>query len=156
MKQYRARIANPAAGEREPLAACRRKDNPKLRKADVPRMRWLTEKAVVLCRGLLRKMGLPLTGRRNRLGSLHGPMNHESINGTHPALLVAQPCNSDVQLPYRFPVIAGTHCCDDDACTREDDDDIVEAGQMSQDAQAGHACNYCTKRQVTPFHEVKE
>lgn len=57
-----------------------------------------------LCYGLLRRMGLQVTGRRSKIGAMHGPMNHESLNGAHPALLVAQRCNSDVQLPYRFPI----------------------------------------------------
>ena len=28
--------------------------------------------------------------------------------------------------------------------------------QMAQDAQAGYACDYCTKRQPMAFNEVKE
>ena len=33
---------------------------------------------------------------------------------------------------------------------------MAEAMQMAQDAQAGHACDYCTQRQPTAFNEVKE
>ena len=33
---------------------------------------------------------------------------------------------------------------------------MSEAMQMAQDAQAGHACDYCTKLQPTAFNEVKE
>ena len=33
---------------------------------------------------------------------------------------------------------------------------MVEALQMAQHAQAGHACDDCTKRQPMAFNEVKE
>ena len=33
---------------------------------------------------------------------------------------------------------------------------IIEAAQIAQDAQAGYACDYCTKRQPMAFNEVKE
>ena len=59
-------------------------------------MNWLVRRAVILCTHLLEQMGLPTRGRRCQLGSLHGPMNHESIDGTHPAMPAAQRCNSDV------------------------------------------------------------
>ena len=95
---------------------CRRKDNPKLCKADFPRTKWLIDRAVVLCHGL---------------GSLHGPMNHESLNGTHPAMLAAQGCNSDVQLPYRFPVCPATHDCDEDCVNDLDETVIVDAAQLA-------------------------
>ena len=101
-------------------------------------------------------MGMAVTGKRSKLGALHGPMHHESLNGTHPAMLAAQGCNSDVQLPYRFPVCAATHDCEE-ACTGElGEDIIVEATQVAQDAQAGYACDYCNKRQPMAFNEVKE
>ena len=94
-----------------------------------------------------------------KLESLHGPMNEENLNGAHPAMLAALRCNSDVQLPYRFPITAATHSakcghyCD---WYGEDDDVIVRAAQAAQDAQAGYACDYCTKRPPMAFNEVKE
>ena len=33
---------------------------------------------------------------------------------------------------------------------------MFETMHMAQDAQAGHACYYCTKRQRMAFNEVKE
>ena len=83
-------------------------------------------------------------------------MNHEYINGTHPALLAAQRFNSDVQLPYRFPIVDHTHygCFED--CVKDSDvceDEIVRAAQVAQDAQAGYACDYCTKRPPMAFNE---
>ena len=90
-------------------------------------------------------MDLTLRGRRCQLGSMHGPMNHECLNGTHPAMLAAQRCNSDVQFPYRFPIIRESHCCDHAACLESSDKTMIECTQPAQDAQAGYACDYCTK-----------
>ena len=89
------------------------------------------------------------------LGAMHGPMNHSSANGTHPAMLACHRCNSDVQLPYRFPIISETHGCDDEACLQHNEKAIIHAAQVAQYAQAGHACDYCTKRQPCAFNEVK-
>ena len=33
---------------------------------------------------------------------------------------------------------------------------MVEATQIAQDAQAGHACDYCSKRQPMAFNECRE
>ena len=129
-------MKDPDTHFRELLGACRRKDNPKLCKADFPRMNWLVRRAVILCTDLLEQMGLPTRGRRCQLGSLHGPMNHESINGTHPAMLAAQRCTSNVQLPYRFPIIRESHRCCHCKCLINKDKVMVEAMQMTQDAQA--------------------
>ena len=144
--QHRVHTVN-AEGERVPLTHCRRNDNPKLCRAEFPRTKWLIDRAVVLCHGLARRMGMAITGKRSKLGALHGPMHHESLNGAHPAMLAAQGCNSDVQLPYRFPVCPATHDCEEE-CTHDlDDNAIVEATQLAQDAQAGYACYDCNKRQ---------
>merc|ERR1711986_35285 len=108
-KLHHIHILDETTGERMPLTHCRRVDNPKLCKGDFPRTKWLIDKPVVLCHGLLKRMGMPASGRRNKLCSLHGPMNHESLNGTHPALMAVSGDNSDVQLPYRLPLCAETH-----------------------------------------------
>ena len=39
---------------------------------------------------------------------------------------------------------------------KHNDRTIIECAQMAQDAQAGYACDYCTKRQPMAFNEVKE
>ncbi|HIE71391.1 MAG TPA: hypothetical protein EYP98_15145 [Planctomycetes bacterium] len=124
MKQNHVHTLNDK-GERVPLTHCRRPDNPKLCKGDFPRTLWLSSEPVVLCRGLLRKMDMASSGRRNKLGALHGPMNEASVNGSHPALLAAPcggACNSDVQLPYRLPICEATHAagCEQDCLQRED------------------------------------
>ena len=157
LKQHHVHMINEETNQREPLAACRRKENPKECKSYFPRLSWLVSKPVILCQGLLWQMGLPARGRQSKLGSLHGPMNNASINGTHPAMLAAQRCNSDVQIPYRFPITECVHCCSDEACVKNSHDDtIIESTQVAQYAHAGYACDYCTKRQPMAFNEVKE
>eukprot|EP00959_Pyramimonas_sp_CCMP1952_P056571 1181423-Pyramimonas_sp.AAC.1 len=50
-------------------------------------------------------------------GCLHGPQNEENLNGTLLALLsggLGLNFSSDVQLPYRFPILEQTH--DGGAC----------------------------------------
>ena len=61
-----------------------------------------------------------------------------------------------MQLPYRFPIIPETHSCDDEACLRNNETYIIHAAQVAQYAQAGYACDDCTKRQPCAFNEVKE
>ena len=39
---------------------------------------------------------------------------------------------------------------------KQNDRHIIESAQIAQDAQAGYACDYCTKRQPMAFNEVKE
>ena len=103
---------------------------------------------------------MPFGGRRSKLGSMHGPMNHAYLNGTHPAMLVAMRFNSDVQLPYRLPVSSETHaddCCDNPKCVGDvDEDEIIDSCQNAQNAQAGYACDYTAKNQAMAFNEVKE
>ena len=70
-------------------------------------------------------------------------------------MLVCRRCNSHGQLPYRFPIIPESHCCDDETCLRNSDKAVIHAAQRAQYAQAGHACDYCTKRQPCAFNEVK-
>ena len=43
-------------------------------------------------------------------------------------------------------------CCVDEF----DEMAIVSDAQIAQDAQAGYACDYCTKRPPMAFNEVKE
>ena len=156
MKQHHVHLRNPETNKREPLAACRSNDNPDLCKSNFPRNRWLVLEAIVLCGQALKQMGLYLRGRRCQLGSMHGPMLHESLNATHSAMLAAQRCNYDVQIPYRFPIIEETHSCDYPTCLQYSEKVMIEATQIAQDAQAGYACDYCTKRQPMAFNKCKE
>ena len=158
-RQHHVHLPDPKTGERVPLTHCQRKDNPKLCKGNYPKKATPDEtKAVVLCKGLLESLGLPSSGKRNQMGSMYGPRVDAYVNGGHPAMLGVQECNSDVQLPYRFPVTAETHCvaCPHDCIHTTDESKLIEAAQVAQDAQAGYACDYCTKRQPCAFNEAKE
>ena len=158
LKQNHVHTVN-GKGERVPLAHCRRADNPKKCKGDFPRTLWIIEKAVVLCRGIMKRMGMPLGGKRNRLGSLHGPRNEESINATHPALSALLQTNSDVQLPYRFAITEETHCdelCAEMCTASTNTKEVLQAFQCCQDAQVGYTCDYQNKRSARSCNEVKE
>ena len=135
---------------------CRRQDDRNLCKAEFPRTKWLVDRAVVLCHGFIQCMGMALTGRRSKLCSMHGPMNHESLNGSHPALLAALRCNSDVLLLFWLPLTAATHACEESCIEDLDEGQVVQAAQLAQDAQAGYTCDYCIKRQPMAVKEIKE
>jgi len=159
-KQHHVHVLN-SKGERVPLTHSRRRDDPKKRKGEFPRSTWLCDSSVVLCQGLLHAMKIASSGRRDKLGSLHGPMNEENLNGTHPALLVGPTAsggafNSDVQLPYRMPICEATHSrtCDKPCIERFSAEEVIDAAQSAQDAQAGYACDYQNKRGPCAFNEV--
>ena len=158
LKQNHVHTLN-AKGERVPLAHCRRAENPNKCKSDFPRTLWLIRKAVVLCKGLMKIMGMPSGGRRNRMGSLHGPRNDEDLNGAHPAMCAFLQTNSDIQLPYRFAITKRTH--DDSICSEHCYDyinaaEIIQSFQCCQDAQIGYTCDYQNKRAARSCNEVKE
>ena len=104
-------------------------------------------------------MNMPATGKKSMLGSLWGPVNDPNLNGTHPALLAALRCNSDVQIPFRFPITTGTHQdehCDKKCFENQSVSDLVKEAQTAQAAQAGYACDYQNKRLPIAVHEVKD
>ncbi len=160
LKQHHVHVWDEEKKEYTVLEHCRSKDDRNKCKSHFPRTKWLIGRCVVLCRGLLQNMEMPFQGRKNMLGSLHGPMNEANTNGTHPAMLATQQCNSDVQLPYRLPITAATHstlCPLKEACLHMYSvSDVVRACQLAQDAQAGYACDYQCKRQPSGCNEVRE
>eukprot|EP00973_Karenia_brevis_P032599 4500568-Karenia_brevis.AAC.1 len=64
MKQHHVHTVNHK-GERMPLLHCRRPDDATKCKSNFPRDLWNIDRAIVLCPGLLREMGMPHSGRRN-------------------------------------------------------------------------------------------
>ena len=160
LKQHHVHIWNEETQEYVVLEHCKSKDKKNECKSHFPRTKWLIEQCVVLCKGLLQLMDMPAGGRKNMTGSLHGPMNEPNINGSHPAMLATQQCNSDVQLPYRLPLTATTHsalCPVGQECLKTyNESDVVKACQLAQDAQAGYACDYQNKRQPCGMNEVRE
>ena len=132
---------------------------PVLPSTGIPRDKQLTKNSLLICQGLAEDMQMPVTGKRSMLGSLWGPVNDPNLNGTHPALLAALRCNSDVQVPFRIPVTAATHqsqyCAKrcHEACRPEE---LVREAQTTQAAQAGYACDYQNKRLPIAIHELKD
>ena len=103
-------------------------------------------------------MNMAVKGKRSMLGSLWGPVNDPNLNGTSPALLAALRCNSDVQIPFRFPITSVTHqdeCCDQKCHQRARLADMIKEAQTNQAAQAGYACDYQNKRLPIAVHEIK-
>ena len=97
---------------------------------------------------------MPLSGRKNRLGALHGPCGNEWLNGCAPAMLAGlRGTNCDVQVPYRLPYacnVCGSHV------TAKERRLIALAAQRAQDAQTGYCADYCSKSQPMGFAEIKE
>ena len=155
-KQHHVHLPTGPNGEREPLAHCRdSKDRTKC-KAGFPRDAWLTDELLLICPRLADEMGMPSKGKRNMTGLLVGPVNDPNLNGTHPALLAALRCNSDVQLPYRFPITPTLHSgrCGGDCDRKMLVYDASKAAQTAQAAQAGYAADYQNKRYPIARHEA--
>ncbi len=161
-RQHHVHLPDPKdpKQKRKPLTSCRRRDKPNECKSSYPQDKQLVDSAVVVCPELARKFGMPSKGKRNKVGSMHGPQNDPYLHGGHPAMHVALQCNNDVQVGYRLPISKETHskCCD---CEKEcllgvNDDDIAIAAQVAQDAQVGYTCDYQNKRNPIAVHEVKE
>ena len=96
------------------------------------------------------------------VGTLHGPLNEENLNGGIPAILAGCPglnFNNDIQIPYRFPVLGSLHAtdlCKEECWTETDETEMVLALQTQQNAQAGYAADYQNKRSAQSFSEVRE
>ena len=143
------------------LTHCKFKDDPKRCKSRYPKTdeaATLTRPALI-CHGLAKQCDLPVKGARSLLGAIRGRRNDEWLNGSHPALLVSLRCNSDVQVPYRFPITPHTHAdelCGRSDCCGDDDAAVVYAAQVAQDSQCGYACDYGNKRGPLAINEAKE
>ncbi|CAK9010993.1 unnamed protein product [Durusdinium trenchii] len=154
LKQHHYHPYNEAAQARIPLSGCQKSDRPGVCKSDFPRTSWLCSVASVLCPCQLKKFGMPGSGRKNRLGSLHGPCGNEWLNGCAPAMLAGlRGANCDVQVPYRLP-----YACDICGTRLEPEARraIALAAQRAQDAQTGYCADYCSKNQPMGFAEIKE
>ncbi|CAK9052298.1 unnamed protein product [Durusdinium trenchii] len=154
LKQHHYHPYSESAQARVPLAGCQKSDRPGLCKSEFPRTQWLCNHTTVLCPCKLKTYGMPSTGRKNRLGSLHGPCNNEWLNGCAPAMLAGlRGANCDVQVPYRLP-----YSCDTcgSKLLPEERRAIALAAQRAQDAQTGYCADYCAKNQPMGFAEIKE
>jgi len=153
-KQHHYHPYSETAQGRVPLSGCQKSDRPGVCKSDFPRTQWICSAATVLCPCKLKSFGMPLSGRKNRLGALHGPCGNEWLNGCAPAMLAGlRGANCDVQVPYRLPYACDT--CGHQTTAKERRL-IALAAQRAQDAQTGYCADYCSKSQPMGFAEIKE
>ena len=157
LKQHHIHPLCPESGERVPLRGCQkqeRKGRKGVCKHDFARTTWLCSDAKALRPCELERHGFSDTGRRNRLGALHGPYGHEFLNPCHPAVLASmRGGNNDVQVPYRLPF--GCDRCGESS-TSESRRAIALGAQRAQDAQTGYCSDYCSKNQPMGYREIKE
>ena len=155
-KQHHVHIPD-SEGVRRPLAHCRDPKDPTRCKGGFPHDQWMTPETLLICPGLAEDLGMPHKGKKSMSGLLFGPCNDGSLNATHPAMLAGIRCNSDVQLPFRFPLSPHTHCCD--LCGHECEVKVpiwqlAHDAQRTQCAQCGYACDYMNKRGHLAVNEV--
>ncbi len=156
-KQHHVHIPD-AAGVRQPLAHCRDPKDPTRCKGGFPHDKWSTEEPFLVCPGLAEDLDMPFKGKKSMTGLLWGPCNDGNLNATHPALLASLRCNSDVQVPFRFPTTSCSHR--GDICGHECDKklpiwSLANTAQTNQAAQAGYGCDYMNKRNPIAVQEVK-
>lgn len=127
-------------------------------KAFFPFEKQTSEEAMVVCAGVAETFSLPVTGRRNALGSLFGPRSCGWLNGSHPALLIGGRGNSDVQLAMRMPITAASHWknCSQECVGQADLAALQRVMQAAQAAQIGYSTDYLTKRQAKGLYECRE
>ena len=127
MKQHHVHPLQ-ADGTRSLLQHCRRVDDPSKCKADFPRDGWLLSETAVLCPGLLKKFGMPSSGRRDRTGLVQAKGNDGWLNPSAAGLMAAAGSfNTDVQIPRRLPMLSNSHCdalCDEN-CGQQPEEKLV-------------------------------
>ena len=144
-------------GKRKPLPGCKKAGCAEGCRSGFPQEQQMTERGLVVCPGLGPELGLAIKGRRNSLGSLHGPRDCPWLNGSHPALLTAGRHNSDVQIGFRLPVCKATHSgwCGRDCCAETKVEAVQAAAQAAQAAQIGYSTDYAAKKQAQGLYECK-
>lgn len=158
-KQNHVHLPGPDGGQRLPLKHCQDAKDPTKCKSGFPRTGWLAQEPLLICPSLAKAKDMPHHGKRSMVGLPWGPCNEPNLNGTHPALLAALRCNSDVQPPYRFPVTPLTHSdalCKDECHKALPIRTLIWEAQITQAAQAGYAADYQNKRLPVAVNECKE
>ena len=160
-KQHHVHLPTGPNGERQPLNHCKDAKDPTKCKGGFPRNGWLTDELLLICPQLAEDMDMPRSAKRTMVGMPWGPCNNASLNGNHPAMLAAQRCNGDVQVPYRFPITEQVHAHSSKGCNEDCDKkvpiwELAKAAQNGQSAQAGYGCDYQNKRHLIAIFEAKE
>ena len=112
--------------------------------AGFPMTKLLSTKPLLICRGLAKKFGLRVSGKRNRFGSMVGRRRCAWQSGTTPAFAVLFGSNTHTLPNYRAPITAQTHedeHCQSTACAfhSKNPKDLKHMSKMAQ-----RACRECT------------
>ena len=127
-----------------PLKACRLKKKLRTKatvgercKGDFPKTKLMVSTPLLVCRGIAKKFGLRVTGRRNHFGGMIGKRRRPWQSGTVPAFAVLFRSNTHSLHNYRAPIMPETHehaYCKNPAC-RASMDDPKEKKNMAKMAQ---------------------
>ena len=142
----------------EPLKACAKKTKKKSKcmtcKADFPKVKLCIPHPRVVCRGLAKKFGLRVTGRRNAFGAIIGRRRCQWQSATTPSFAVIFRSNTHTMPNYRVPLLPETHdaACPSKACaahvlSHADTKIISKLAQRVQREATGYYCGYAFKRQ---------
>ena len=143
-----------------PLKGCLSKHGKKgACKAQFPKEKLLSRKMRVVCKGLAKKLGLRVSGRRNAFGLILGKRRCMWQSGTTPGFAAVFRSNTHTQPNHRLPIIAATH--DSQECKREqclvEGNSLKKICKIAQRAQrnaTGYYCGYTFKAQVAGKKEL--
>ena len=103
-------------------------------KQDFPMSNLILDASVVVCRGLARRLGLRVSGRRNALGKIMNPRTCEWQSGTALAFAACFRDNSHTAPNYRVPLLQTTH---NDARCRQKACAVQLSVNLSADSATG-------------------
>ena len=146
LKYCAKKVHGKQARSAKPCATC---------KQDFPMSRLCIDAPVLVCRGIAKRLGLKITGRRNSLGKIIGRRTGEWQSGTTAAFAVLFRSNTHTAPNYRVPILPMTH--NDDACpSRKCKESVAVANlirilsklaQRAQREATGYYCGYTFKAQ---------
>ena len=104
----------------------------------------------VVCPGNAASLGLQCSGRRNALGSIAGPRRCAYFSATSRILSKLHKSNTNVQLPYRLPLLHSTHdpeCSSEKCLSKKVKRRQHLIGQRAVKQMMGYFGGYISKRQ---------
>ena len=139
-----------------PLHNCAKKKSKSATcKHDFPMTKLCIDSPAVVCRGVAKKLGLKVSGRRNAVGKIMGRRRCEWQSGTCPALAIQFRSNTHTSPNFRVPLMPETHdksVCSSPACAQwitapRTTKVISKLAQRAQREATGYYCGYTFKRQ---------
>ena len=139
-----------------PLRACMPKSKKRVNKQckhDFPKTRTCVGAPLLVCRGLAKRFGLRVSGKRNALGLTIGRRCCELQSGTTAAFAVLFRSNTHRMPNYRLPLLAETHehdFCKSKTCLEQVGDPVhtkrvSKLAQRAQREATGYYCGYTFK-----------